>query len=184
MKQKGFTLIELIVVVGIIGLLSALAVISLSRQQAGARDARRLGDLNNINTAIQSYVSEKLDPPTNAIDYTNGSSVWDLSSAPTGGPNVTGFIDNLRSGGYMQRVPVDPVNNATTPYYWGTSLNGFTYGYSWAAIGGTPVSISGYYSYYLAANLELSNNAAITDANHYAIGRSLVFKTVPVRPAN
>ncbi len=180
MKHKGFTLIELIVVVGIIGLLSALAVISLSRQQAGARDARRLGDINNINNALQSYISEKLDPPVSTNDYSN----WDLSSTPTSGPGATNFITALTNGGYMQRVPVDPVNNATNPYYWGTSLNGFTYGYTWVAAGSSAIIVNGYYSYYLATNLELSSNAAITNTNYNATGRNLVLRTVPVRPAN
>jgi len=176
-KKSGFTLVELIVVVGIIGLLSALAVVSLSRQQARSRDSRRVGDITNINTALQSYIAEKLEPPVSASDYDN----WDMSSSPTTGSGATDFISGISSSGYMTRVPVDPINNATADYWWQNTLNGFSYGYKWEASDNV---VNGYYSYFLGANVELAGNPATINEDYYATGRHLVLKTVPVRPAN
>ena len=53
--QKGFTLIELLVVIAIIGLLSTLAVVSFSGAQTRARDARRVSDIRQLQTAMESY---------------------------------------------------------------------------------------------------------------------------------
>lgn len=51
-NQKGFTLIELLVVIAIIGLLSTLAVISLSAARGKARDAQRVSDVRQMAAAI------------------------------------------------------------------------------------------------------------------------------------
>ncbi len=54
-NKKGFTLIELMVVVAIMGLLAALAVIALNSARARARDARRVSDVKQIQTALELY---------------------------------------------------------------------------------------------------------------------------------
>jgi type II secretion system protein G len=55
MKKKGFTLIELLVVVAIIALLAAMAVVALNNARARARDARRVADIRQIQTALEMY---------------------------------------------------------------------------------------------------------------------------------
>jgi len=52
-NQKGFTLIELLVVIAIIGLLSTLAVVSLNNARTKSRDARRVADIEQIQTALE-----------------------------------------------------------------------------------------------------------------------------------
>jgi len=64
MKKKGFTLIELLVVIAIIGLLATMAVVALGNSRARARDARRLGDVRQIQTALQLYYHEQGGYPT------------------------------------------------------------------------------------------------------------------------
>jgi len=53
--QKGFTLVELLVTISIIGLLSTLSVVSLNNARGKARDARRMYDLSTVRTAIELY---------------------------------------------------------------------------------------------------------------------------------
>lgn len=56
MKQKGFTLIELLVVIAIIGLLSSLAVVSLSGARNKAYDAQIKSDLSQVRSyATMNY---------------------------------------------------------------------------------------------------------------------------------
>lgn len=57
-KQKGFTLIELLVVIAIIGLLSTLAVVALNNARQKARDAKRVADWKQIQTALELYATE------------------------------------------------------------------------------------------------------------------------------
>lgn len=55
--QSGFTLFELLVSISIIGLLIALATVSFSAAQSGARDSRRRGDLTSLRNAFEQYYS-------------------------------------------------------------------------------------------------------------------------------
>ena len=54
-NKKGFTLIELLVVIAIIGLLATLSVIALNTARVKARDARRVSDIKQIQTALEMY---------------------------------------------------------------------------------------------------------------------------------
>ena len=63
-KQKGFTLIELLVVIAIIGLLSTLAVVALNNARMKARDAKRVSDIKQIQTALELYFNDASDYPT------------------------------------------------------------------------------------------------------------------------
>jgi prepilin-type N-terminal cleavage/methylation domain-containing protein len=63
-KQRGFTLIELLVVIAIIGLLSTLAVVALNNARMKARDARRVSDVKQIQTALELFYNDANSYPT------------------------------------------------------------------------------------------------------------------------
>jgi prepilin-type N-terminal cleavage/methylation domain-containing protein len=54
-KSKGFTLIELLVVVAIIGILATVVLSSLGAARTRARDARRIAEMKNFQTALEAY---------------------------------------------------------------------------------------------------------------------------------
>lgn len=54
-RIKGFTLIELIVVIAVIGILATISVIGFSRYQADTRDARRVSSATTIAEALEKY---------------------------------------------------------------------------------------------------------------------------------
>ena len=56
--RKGFTLIEMLVVVAIIGLLSSTILVGLGNARSRARDARRISDLRQIQTGLENYYVE------------------------------------------------------------------------------------------------------------------------------
>lgn len=56
--KKGFTLIELMVVVAIIGLLASIVVVSLQGARSGARDAKRQADLKGLQIAMELCYSD------------------------------------------------------------------------------------------------------------------------------
>ncbi len=64
-NKQGFTLIELLVVIAIIGLLSTLSIVALNQARARSRDARRIADVKQIQTALEMYYNDMGQyPPT------------------------------------------------------------------------------------------------------------------------
>ncbi len=62
--NQGFTLLELVVVVAVIGILAAIAIQQFSRYRSRATDAIMRSDLKNAALAMESYYGEFLDYPT------------------------------------------------------------------------------------------------------------------------
>ena len=63
-KESGFTLIELLVVISIIGILSTLAVVSLNDARGKARDAKRISDIKQVQTALELFLADRNGYPT------------------------------------------------------------------------------------------------------------------------
>lgn len=57
-NHKGFTLIEMLVVISLIGILSALALVSFTGAQKQARDVTRKSDLKQYQTSVEGYASK------------------------------------------------------------------------------------------------------------------------------
>jgi len=55
--KKGFTLLELLVVISIIGILMTLGVVAFSTAQKKGRDAKRRGDVKAMQSAFEQYYS-------------------------------------------------------------------------------------------------------------------------------
>jgi prepilin-type N-terminal cleavage/methylation domain-containing protein len=54
-KNKGFTLIEMLVVIAVIGLLAALILVGLSSFRTRGRDTRRIADLKEVQNGLEVY---------------------------------------------------------------------------------------------------------------------------------
>ena len=57
--QKGFTFVELMIVIMVILILSSVAIMTLNTSRAKARDAKRLADVQRIRTALEFYYAEE-----------------------------------------------------------------------------------------------------------------------------
>lgn len=107
-NSRGFTLIELLVVIAIIGLLSAVVLASLNVARAKARDARRMTDLAQLQTALELYYST-----TGHYPITNG---W---VADCWLPTSNWIPDNGNynwSASDISAQPHDPVDTCTWPF--------------------------------------------------------------------
>jgi len=64
-SNAGFTLLELLVVVAVLGILAAIAIQNLATHRARAVDASMRSDLRNAAMAMESYYGEFLAYPSN-----------------------------------------------------------------------------------------------------------------------
>lgn len=122
-NKKGFTLVELLVVIAIIGLLATIAVVALSAARRSSRDAKRIADVRQTQTGLELYFNDKLKYPT----CTTLIRVAALSTA-TGqcAAGLEGFLAGLTS-------ITDPSTTATACS--GTSSAVCDYGFSGDALG-------------------------------------------------
>ncbi len=94
-KKKAFTLIELLVVIAIIGILSTLAVVSLQNARKSARDAKRIADVKQMQTALELYFNDWQKYPVDVISGNQIASGTDhvymvtVPSAPTPADSTT-----------------------------------------------------------------------------------------------
>ena len=112
-RTRGFTLIEIMVVVIIIGLLAAVIVPQVVGQVDKARVAKAKHDIQSLETALTLY---RLD---NSKYPTSEQGLQALVTQPTD-PS----IKNWRPGGYIQRISKDPWGNDYQYVYPGTHGRG------------------------------------------------------------
>jgi general secretion pathway protein G len=100
-RQRGFTLVEIMVVVVIIGILGMLVVPKLLGRTGEARVTAARTD---IATLMQSLKLYKLD---NQRYPTTEQGLQSLVQKPTSGPAANGW----KEGGYLEKLPKDPWGN-------------------------------------------------------------------------
>ncbi len=109
-KQKGFTLIELLVVISIIGILSTLAVVSLNDARGKARDAKRISDIKQVQTALELFLADRNGYPAGNGLILGGTGAKSLSQ-------TAGFADTAVDTVYMGQVPSNPSPNGISYSY-------------------------------------------------------------------
>ena len=114
--KKSFTLIEILVVVTIIGLLTAIGSSSYTLFNKQSRDSKRKTDLENIRMAVEMYRSDLGYYPDVLTDLTSGSY---MSSIPTDPLNSQGYS-------YIYTALVSGCTTACTSYTLGTRLENLT----------------------------------------------------------
>ena len=72
-NKKGFTIIELLIVIAIIGLLATISIVSLNGARLKGRDAARLGNIKQIQTALEMYYNDQGSYPVSATAIVLGS---------------------------------------------------------------------------------------------------------------
>lgn len=93
--ERGFTLIELLVVIAIIGLLSSIVLSSLNTARIKGRDARRLSDMKQLQTALELYYSDNIAYP---VATTQANAVTALTGLVPA--YISAIVDDPLGGSY------------------------------------------------------------------------------------
>ena len=116
-RATGFTLVEILIVIAIIGILAAMVIISINpnRQFKSARDTQRLTNLSTILNAIGQNIAEH-----KGIFICNGTALA-FPTASTTIKNAGGGFDLAPClvPDYLQALPYDPI--ATGAFYTATT---------------------------------------------------------------
>ena len=111
-RNRGFTLIEILVVMAIIGMLAVMVAPNLFRQQAGAMRDAALSQISSLETPLDSYrldMNEYPDSLAELMENESGSASW--------------------NGPYLRReVPSDPWGNEYIYQSDGRSFTLMSYG--------------------------------------------------------
>jgi type II secretion system protein G len=93
-RQGGFTIVELLIVIIIIGILATLVVVQFTNQQKKARDAQRKTDIGALETNLEAYYAENGKYPV--LADLNSTTLKGLKAETLKDPKATS--DAPRSG--------------------------------------------------------------------------------------
>ncbi|WP_110686264.1 type II secretion system major pseudopilin GspG [Salinicola aestuarinus] len=101
-RQSGFTLLEIMVVIFIIGLLVAIVAPNVLSNQDEAMQQKARADISTLEQALDMYRMDNYRYPTTQ------QGLAALTEKPTQAPEPK----NYRDDGYIRRLPEDPWGNA------------------------------------------------------------------------
>ena len=108
--KKGFTLIEMLVVISIIGILASLTLVSYTGAQKQARDSERRSDLNQYRNGLETYAA-------------SNDGVYPIQTPAGAASTVCGA--ELEPD-YMSDCPSDPVGDGYVYEYWSADGTDYT----------------------------------------------------------
>ena len=123
MRKKGFTLVEMIIVVAILGIMAAIVIPQFRGNMVQAKDSASMTNLATIRTQIELYALQHNGFPPGYVGGA-GATLAVLELQFIGTTTVTGLAspatvpaDPFVYGPYMKKIPKNPFNGLSTITY-------------------------------------------------------------------
>lgn len=147
-RPRGFTIVELLIVIVIIGILAAITTVAYDGIQSRARNTRRVSDVSLITKALELYYIDNGQYPSSVNPGGPGScATYNQDDARSGCTNWDVLIEKLKP--YVSTLPIDPINTLGST----TSTSQHSYIYITVSGSGWPTSCNynprPYQAYYL-----------------------------------
>ena len=132
--HRGFTIVELLIVIVVIAILASISVVAYNGIQQRSRDSIRKADINSIAKSLELHYVDRgsyTQPEGPCVDSSIGIDNCDNVINNIGDWANVSDLRDLITGGYMAKLPLDPVNNVTYRYTyepWNAGQNGYTVG--------------------------------------------------------
>jgi general secretion pathway protein G len=109
-RTSGFTLVEILIVVIILGILAAIVIPQFTNASQDARKNSLVSQLQTVRSQVELYKMQHLDklPPALAAGGTDGTTVWAEMTTKTNADHTTTGTPTF--GPYLQAPPTNPLN--------------------------------------------------------------------------
>ena len=109
-SASGFTFVELIIVVAILGIISAIVIPQFSNASNKSRDTALQVDLKNVRDQIGLYTAQHAGNPPSLANFAQQLTLASNTAGDTAAPNTDGFP----FGPYLSAVPTNPFTATNT----------------------------------------------------------------------
>ncbi len=112
MRNKGFTLVEILIVVIILGILAAIVIPQFTEASNDARESSLASDLQTMRSQLELYKVQHLERSP-AVDETGAADTANFIARLTGRTDQDGKINAAgKYGPYLQKFPTNPFASA------------------------------------------------------------------------
>jgi general secretion pathway protein G len=112
--KRGFTLVEILIVVVILGILAAIVIPQFTQASTEAKNNSLASDLQTLRSQIELYKVQHNDSPPVLATFANQMVYCsDITGAVAGTPSKT-RAGIYQFGPYLERVPENPFNGSAT----------------------------------------------------------------------
>ena len=130
MRQKGFTLVEILIVVVILGILAAIVIPQFSEASSEARESSVKSNLQMVRSQIELFKVQHNE--TQPGDVSGAANAVTFVAALTSKTDGTGALSDTGDyGPYVQSFPVNAYNNLATVTEGTTTPTEAATGYGW-----------------------------------------------------
>jgi type II secretion system protein G len=155
--SKGFTLIEMLIVVAILGLLASIITAPLMASRKRARDGKRIENFRVIRDALEMYHNDNGHYPPSPCGWNCNGYYYSCKTNTSASSHWSNFQAYLQP--YLNEVPEDPINKPNIAP-WHKTIEGLCYAYgnvSNPGVGPVPGGSTDH-SYDLTTRLETPNH--------------------------